>query len=234
MKRHENYAADSPYERALDSQLKAIRREDGKNKALVESEKAWAKKYKAAHPMKFETPQQHLDAHPITRHLRSTRISKKQLDGVRFRRRESEPFEQWATLSTADWPIKRLVDLRVWCTLRWLILENPPPSRDKDDAWKLIADYEARPIFEAGFKKANQFRNAQKTANEKREMTANHKVLSKFRVWEKRNASALRDEDQSTRAKLFLRTRPKSKSAQGYLSERERRRVRSLLLSSGQ
>jgi len=95
------------------------------------------------------TPGEYLEQHPITVHLRSLGLQPELLESVRFKRREGEEFSDWAVFSRA-WPVNLLHDRHVYCTLRWLILDDPPPSRDRRDAWDAIARYMADSTYKAG------------------------------------------------------------------------------------
>ena len=44
-------------------------------------------------------------------------------------------------------PVGTFRRLKLYCTLKWLILVGPPPSRERDDAWQYITLELAAPIF---------------------------------------------------------------------------------------
>jgi hypothetical protein len=69
------------------------------------------------------------------------------------------PFDEWPVLGS-DVPRNAIPLLRPYCTLKWLLLEDPPPSRDRDDAWQYITMMESADLVEAGLnaKKAQQAR----------------------------------------------------------------------------
>jgi hypothetical protein len=50
-------------------------------------------------------------------------------------------------------PVATFRRLKLYCTLKWLILEDPPPSRERDDAWLYITlELVAAPIMKIGLR----------------------------------------------------------------------------------
>jgi len=86
-----------------------------------------------------ETPGQHLAAHKITRKLRNLGVTDEQLKSVQFKN-QSGPFDQWPWGSSGTLPSRAIPSAKAYCALKWLILENPTCSRDKDDAWRLVGE----------------------------------------------------------------------------------------------
>lgn len=112
-----------------------------------------------------QTPREYLANSNIADRLRRLGITDDQLEAVRFRRDDGDPFDSWRVMSTRPWPIALLHDMRAWCAFRWLILEDPEASRDRDDAWNLVAQYEAEPIYEDGRRvQANRTQGGRKRA----------------------------------------------------------------------
>jgi hypothetical protein len=87
------------------------------------------------------TPRQYLEKHSITVKLRRLGVTDEQLEEIRFSGSNRDwPFEQWSVRSSDGTPLTATPLLKVYCTLKWLILDNPPYSRDKEDAWRLVND----------------------------------------------------------------------------------------------
>src|SRR5581483_71333 len=121
------------------------------------------------------TPEQYLAEHALTLYLKQLGITERQLAAVRFSKGGTTEFSAWAVRSgvllEADgswtavegWPIQAFENkpafmheaMRAWCTLRWLILENPPETRDRRDAWTFVSLYLAQDMFEAARKQIN-------------------------------------------------------------------------------
>jgi hypothetical protein len=85
------------------------------------------------------TPQEYLDELPVTKSLVALGVTPSQLGAISFRgRSEGLPFSQWSMRLPTDMPAipnESTPLLRQYCTWKWLVLDNPPGSRDKDDAW---------------------------------------------------------------------------------------------------
>lgn len=116
---------------------------------------------------------QYLAEHPITQRLVALGISQAQMDGVRFKRDEGDEFSMWRVVGV-PWPW--LEDRRVWCTLRWLILDDPADSRDRRDAWEFITSY-FRGIAEEAVRNARK--QGTVTSTERRQLKnrgRNHRI----------------------------------------------------------
>jgi hypothetical protein len=87
-----------------------------------------------------------------------------QLDAVRFTGCNlGWPFDQWSFTWGTGTPMEMLGHLKAFSALKWLIFENPPHSRDKDDAWRLVNETLAAPVYRAGCShKAAQQKRARK------------------------------------------------------------------------
>jgi hypothetical protein len=91
--------------------------------------------------------------HELTLHLKHLGVTDDQLEAMRFRpKQESWPFDQWAFTWGAGTPDEAIPLIKAYCALKWLILENPEYSRDKDDAWHLVSVTVAVPIYRIGVK----------------------------------------------------------------------------------
>jgi len=174
-------------------------------------------------PTQLVTPQQYLNGHVITKRLKAFGITDAQLNGVHFRKHEGDEFEDWRVISMKPWPPELMLDMRVWCTFRWLMLDDPPPSRNRRDAWKSVALYEAQPIFQAAARRQVNFRKGQKVANDKRTDDADNRSLAPFRAW------ASRVEAQLVKNKMDAKERVAKYIADKKPPDRQRRRLRALL-----
>jgi len=110
------------------------------------------------------SPAQLVNEHPITRRLKALGLTEEQLLAIRFKTTNQDcPFDQWSFTWADGTPPGGIPLFKSYCALKWLMLEAPPASRDKDDAWREIALIEAAPTFEIGERtKAAQQKRAQK------------------------------------------------------------------------
>jgi hypothetical protein len=82
------------------------------------------------------TPEELLASLPITRELKRLGVTDEQLRTLHFASSgRGYPFDEWPVLGS-DVPADAIPLLKPYCTLKWLLLEDPPPSRDRDDAWQ--------------------------------------------------------------------------------------------------
>ncbi len=99
----------------------------------------------------WETPAQHLETHCLTRELQRLGVTNEQRQAMRFKGADKGlPFDRWSVTAPGNTPNRAIPFLRTYCTLKWLILEDPPSSRDKEDAWRLLAETMAAPTFAIG------------------------------------------------------------------------------------
>jgi hypothetical protein len=112
-----------------------------------------------------EDPQHCVATHPITLELTKRGITEEQLAAIRFRGRNRElPFDQWSFTWGNDMPPQAIPFIRPYCALKWLILDNPTYSRDKEDAWRYLNDIMIAPLAALGLKhKKAQKRRAQQS-----------------------------------------------------------------------
>ena len=98
------------------------------------------------------TPEELVAAHPITAALKKLGVTQPQLDGMRFwRRRNGDwPFSLWPCTWIDGTPAEAEPLIRSYCALKWLMLENPPPGRDRDEAHAFVAYTEAAPFVAIG------------------------------------------------------------------------------------
>jgi hypothetical protein len=102
---------------------------------------------------KTQKPQQSLAAHAVTRQLRDFGVTDAQLQSMRFRKIGTGlPFNQWSVASDESIPKEAIPLLTAYCALKGLILEDPPASRDKDDAWQHVSNTMFAPVFSIGLK----------------------------------------------------------------------------------
>ena len=96
------------------------------------------------------TPAQYVKGHYVTRELKRLGVTNKQLNSMRFTGKNGkDPFERWSFWVDSA-PENAFPLVKAYCALKWLILENPPYSRDKEDAWRLVNDTTAAPTFVIG------------------------------------------------------------------------------------
>lgn len=186
---------------------------------------------------KAMTPRQYLAQHELTARLhvrlkgygvRTKSERDALLEDVQFSRRAGDEFRDWPVRSEG-WPIAErsaeqraglLVDQRAWCTLRWLILENPPESRDRRDAWEALAMYLAQPLFTATKVAGANLQRGRDAANAKRKAVADEKAIALFRAWEKNVAVTIRTMDAAQRLDGYITSK--------RLPDRQQRRLRAL------
>jgi hypothetical protein len=93
--------------------------------------------------------EEHLEAADITVKLRSLGVSTEQLARIFLsKRREGFRFALWNFYCPPDLPPEAMFFLRPYAVLKYLILEEPPWSPDRDAAWELVALAEAHPLVE--------------------------------------------------------------------------------------
>lgn len=98
------------------------------------------------------TFEEFVEQHELTKFLKELGLSDAQLQNVRFKKNSGDPYSQWRVQAAAEWPLGMEDHLQAWCTFCWLILEEPPHSRDRDDAHNHLAIYFAGAQIEAGLK----------------------------------------------------------------------------------
>jgi hypothetical protein len=101
---------------------------------------------------------------PLTLRLKAIGVTDNQLQAVRFRSNNRDlPFDQWSFTFIPGTNTEVMDLTKAYCALRWLILEDPPGSRNKDDAWRLVSHTIAAPTYALGLKyKDAQKRRAQR------------------------------------------------------------------------
>jgi hypothetical protein len=114
---------------------------------------------------KNQTPTQYLESHDLTREFQRLGVTDEQLQSMRFRgSNKGWPFAQWSYTWLGTMPPPEAIPLvKAYCALKWLALENPADSRDIEDAWHLVSETIAAPIFKIGLKtKEAQSKRARK------------------------------------------------------------------------
>jgi hypothetical protein len=108
-----------------------------------------------------ETLHEHLAKHPLTRQLKDLGVTDEELEAIRFfGNRAGRPFSQWAFTWKKATP-DALPLMNAYCALKWLILEDPPEPRDRQDAWLLVSRAMGSPEMEIAWKyRAEQKRKA--------------------------------------------------------------------------
>jgi len=111
-----------------------------------------------------QTPIEYVEKHKITRHLVSLGVTKKQRQAFQFKKTQrGGPFDLWSFIFPADTPKGAIPFVKSYCALQWLILEDPPWSRDKEDAWRLVSETMAGLIFDFKLKKQRSRKGRRKT-----------------------------------------------------------------------
>jgi hypothetical protein len=101
----------------------------------------------------FLTPQEYVRTHPITLELTKRGVTADQLAAMRFRAKDqAQSFDQRAVVWANGMPIEAMPFVRAYCALKWLILEDPPASRDKDDAWRYVSAATMAPVVTMGLR----------------------------------------------------------------------------------
>jgi hypothetical protein len=99
------------------------------------------------------TPLEYLAQSPITREIKRLGATDEHLEMVRWSgATEGIPFDQWSVKGHPGMPVGTFRLLKPYCTMKWLILEDPPPSREKNDAWEYITLVISAPIFAIGLR----------------------------------------------------------------------------------
>jgi hypothetical protein len=91
-------------------------------------------------------------------------VTGEQLVEIRFREKDrSYPFDQWSFTWGSNLPLEAIPFVKAYCALKWLILDEPPASRDKEDAWRYVNDSMIAHAATAGLKhREAQRRRAQR------------------------------------------------------------------------
>jgi hypothetical protein len=88
------------------------------------------------------TALEYVEGHRITSELKRYGVTNAQLDALRFSGFNRDcPFDLWSFRWKDGTPSEAMPLFKAYCALKWLILENPPYSRNKEDAWRLINDW---------------------------------------------------------------------------------------------
>lgn len=105
-------------------------------------------------------PVSYVSDHRITRELRRSGATEEQLESVQFFKTRGRPFSEWSFIHCGPaLPEEALSLVKPYCALKWLVIKEPPTSRDTEDAWLSVAVAEAdlalreqAPLLEAGLK----------------------------------------------------------------------------------
>lgn len=138
-------------------------------------------------------PTDYVAQHPITLKLKRLGIRDDQLDALHFHRPDlGDAFDSWRFVGPGYLPVSTISLLKAYCALKWLILDNPPRSRHRDDAWLLVAQTEAAPLVEIGLRtKAAQKARARKPRGRTEDGSAIREIVGALvRSPESRDASA--------------------------------------------
>jgi hypothetical protein len=101
--------------------------------------------------MNKRTAKELISDHVITIQLKRLGVTDEQLNTVRFRpHNDGLPFDRWTFTWGLRTPLEILPWMKDFCALKWLLLGEPPPSRDRDDAYHLVSVAMAAPTFHRG------------------------------------------------------------------------------------
>jgi hypothetical protein len=101
----------------------------------------------------LQSPVEYLAGHELTQELRRQGVTDQQLEAIRFwSNNVGWPFQQWTFTWANGTPETAIPLMKPYCALKWLILDDPPGSRDKDDASRLVGETLIAPVYEAGLK----------------------------------------------------------------------------------
>jgi hypothetical protein len=105
-----------------------------------------------------QSPEEYLAGHELTQELRRQGVTDQQLEAIRFWSNNAGwPFQQWTFTWANGTPETAIPLMKPYCALKWLILDDPPESRDRDDARQLVSVTLAAPVYRSGLK----YRHAQ-------------------------------------------------------------------------
>jgi hypothetical protein len=90
---------------------------------------------------------------PITMELTKRGVTDDQLAAMRFRgSSRGKRFDDWSFIWANGMPLEAMPFVKVYCALKWLIFDDPPASREKDDAWRYGNDAMLAPVIAVGLK----------------------------------------------------------------------------------
>src|SRR5580692_1001026 len=90
--------------------------------------------------MNHHAAEENISEHMITIHLKNIGVTDEQLKVMRFRPNcNNLPFDQWTFTWGPGTPLEAIPRIKDYCALKWLLLESPLPSRDRDDASRVIS-----------------------------------------------------------------------------------------------
>lgn len=97
-----------------------------------------------------QSPSDHLAQHSLTAEMVRLGVTPAQLDAIRFRANNNGwEFDQWLTEAPPGLPATALGLVKAYCALKWVVLEDPPATRDRRDAWDLIKDTLTAPLVQS-------------------------------------------------------------------------------------
>lgn len=98
-------------------------------------------------------PSEYVSTHPITLDLKHSGLTDEQLRQIRFHptRNVGWPFDLWSISGLPFVPREEFGKFKAYATLKWLV-EDPPDSRDKQDAWRYLNDQRVTQNVEIGLR----------------------------------------------------------------------------------
>jgi hypothetical protein len=92
-----------------------------------------------------------LSKEPTVKELKSLGVTEDQLKTARFSSsNHGQPFESWSWRMNGKVPYPAIPLMQRYCTLRWLLLNKPPPSRNRDAAYEYLAAAGVAPLVAIG------------------------------------------------------------------------------------
>ncbi len=97
------------------------------------------------------TPEQFISTHDVTKELKRLGVTEQHLQSMRFRNsNRGFSFDFWTWQWEGTIPTKAISLAKAYCALKWLFLENPPRSRDRQDAEDLISQVMVADVLRIG------------------------------------------------------------------------------------
>ena len=89
--------------------------------------------------MKQHSPSDHLNQHPLTVEMLRLGVTPAQLEAIDFRaNNKGWPFDQWSFRFPIGVPRDAIGLIKAYCALKWIVLQDPPATPERSDAWDLI------------------------------------------------------------------------------------------------
>jgi len=112
-----------------------------------------------------------LSTHPIVLELNRLGATEEQLENIRFwKKGEDCPFEEWPITWKGNLAPAAISLARAYCALKWIVLDDPPSSHDRDAAYRQISAIEIKPFIDTAERhslaQSNRAKKKRKRINE--------------------------------------------------------------------